>query len=146
LLRWSPVGIDRDRVLSKMAYIREQTSSIKDLLEARPRDQILADPWLIRGLKYSLQTAVEALIDLAYHIAAKKMGYAPGDARDAIRLLAEGGVIPAEHVPAYSAMIGFRNRVVNGYQEVSGERVYAVAREELGDFDRFLESIALVLR
>lgn len=35
-------------------------------------------------MKYSLQTAVEAMIDLAYHVAAKKFGHAPTDARDAL--------------------------------------------------------------
>jgi len=43
-------------------------------------------------------------------------------------------------------MIGFRNRVVHGYQEVSLERVYEMARNELGDFERFIAEIEPVLR
>jgi uncharacterized protein YutE (UPF0331/DUF86 family) len=49
-------------------------------------------------LKYSLQTAVEAMIDLAYHVAAKKFGHAPTDARDALRILAEEGIIEKERL------------------------------------------------
>lgn len=143
--RWFPVGIDRDRILFKMAYIRQQVSSIKDLLALKSKEDILSDPWLVKGLKYSLQTSVEALIDLTYHIAAKKFGHAPTDARDAIRLLAESGLIPGDNVPVYSAMIGFRNRVVHGYQEVSAERVYDMAKYELGDFDKFLNDTSHVL-
>jgi uncharacterized protein YutE (UPF0331/DUF86 family) len=118
---------------------------MKDLLAVKSREEILADPWLVRGLKYALQTAVEAVIDLSYHIAARNFGHAPSDARDAVRILAEGGLVPAGNIPVYSAMIGFRNRVVHGYQEVSPERVYEMALNELEDFDRFLADISPVL-
>lgn len=40
-------------------------------------------------------------------------------------------------LPVYGAMIGFRNRVAHGYQEVAPERVYEIARSELGDFEKF---------
>lgn len=143
--RWCPVAIDRERVLAKTAYIREQAASIREMLAVRSKEEILSDPWLIKGLKYSLQTAVEAMIDLAYHIAARQFGHAPADAREAVRILAEAGLIPTGDVPVYSAMIGFRNRVVHGYQEVSAERVYRMARDDLGDFDRFLSGISTVI-
>lgn len=132
-------------MLAKIGYIREQVASINELLRSRRREEILADPWIIRGLKYALHTAVEAMIDLAYHIAAKKFGHAPTDARDAMRVLMEGGLITGERWAVYSAMIGFRNRVVHGYQEVSPERVYEMARSELGDFERFIEEIRPLL-
>jgi uncharacterized protein YutE (UPF0331/DUF86 family) len=78
--------------------------------------------------------------------AAKKFGHAPADARDAVRVLMEGGLIAPQNWPVYSAMIGFRNRVVHGYQEVSSERVYEMASNELGDLERFIREIEPVLR
>ena len=38
------------------------------------------------------------MIDLAYHVAAKKFGHAPTDARDALRILAEEGIIEKERL------------------------------------------------
>ena len=137
--------IDRERVMAKIAFTRSQVSSIRELLTARSREQITGDPWLTKGLIYSLQTAIEAMIDLLYHLAAKKYGYAPADARDALRVLVEKGLIPEADRPVYSAMIGFRNRVVHGYMEVSPERVYEMAEKELGDFERFISQIKGVL-
>lgn len=139
------MGFDRDRILVKISYINEQMRSIEDLLSKKTRGEIVTDPWLIRGLKYSMQTSVEAMIDLCYHISAKKFGVAPGDARDALRVLTEGGVINKENVPVYSAMIGFRNRIVHGYQHVSDERVYEMAVNELGDFNKFINEISTIL-
>ena len=140
------MGPDRERVMAKIGYIREQVASIRELLNSKTKEQVLGDPWLVKGLKYALQTAVEAMIDLAYHIAAKKFGHAPADARDAVRVLMERGLIAPQNWPVYSAMIGFRNRVVHGYQEVSSERVYEMASNELGDFERFIREIEPVLR
>ena len=140
------MGLDRERMLAKMGHIKEQAVSIKELLEAKKKEEILTDPWLVKGIKYSLQTAIEAMIDLAYHIAAKKLGHAPGDARDALRILLETGLIAKENWPVYSAMIGFRNRIVNGYQEVSSEMVYEMIENELDDFEKFIGEIKPLLQ
>lgn len=133
--------VDIERLQQKAAYIHEQLSGINNLLQRKSQSEILLDPWLQKGLKYSLQTAVEAMIDMAYHVAVKKFHHAPEDARDAFRVLAEKGVIAPDRLPVYNAMVGFRNRVVHGYQDVTPERVYEIARYELDDFERFLREI-----
>lgn len=139
------MAIDDDRISSKIAFIREQVNSIKTLLAEKSEEEILSDPWLVKGLKYALQTAVEAMIDIAYHISAKKYDHAPAEARDALRVLAEGGLIARKDLPVYGAMIGFRNRVVHGYQEVSADRVYEIAKNELGDFEKYIRQVSEVL-
>lgn len=48
---------------------------------------------MLGGLKYALQTAIEALVDLAYHLCAKLYMHAPADARDALVVLAQQGAI-----------------------------------------------------
>lgn len=108
--------------------------------------KILSDAWLVKGLKYALQTAVEAMIDIAYHISAKKYDHAPVEARDALRVLADGGLIARKDLPVYGDMIGFRNRVVRGYQEVSADRVYEIAKNELRDFEKYIRQVSVILK
>ncbi|NSW81658.1 MAG: DUF86 domain-containing protein [Syntrophothermus sp.] len=119
----------------------EQVASIRELLKRKSKEEILADLWLIRGLKYSLQTSVEAIIDVSYHVAAKVYGYAPKDARDAVHCLVDRGILSQDNEVIYSSMIGFRNRVVHGYQEISAERVYEIADKELDDLLNFVRDI-----
>lgn len=138
--------IDRDRISSKIAFIREQVNSMKTLLNEKSKEDILSNPWIIKGLKYSLQTAIEAMIDIAYHVAAKKYEHAPAEARDALRVLTEGGIIARKDLAVYGAMIGFHNLVVHGYQEVSADRVYEIAHNELGDFEKYLRQISILLK
>src|SRR5690554_7890559 len=132
------MGIDRQRILNKLSFIREQVTGINSLLKEKSKDEILGDPWIIKGLKYTLQITVEAMIDTAYHIAAKKYNHAPSEARDAFKVLSDGGLISKKDLPVYGAMIGFRNRVVHGYQDVSSERVYEIIKNEIGDFEKFI--------
>ncbi len=139
------MGVDSDRVRQKCAYITEQVASIKELIRSKPGKDIVSDPWLIRGLKYALQTATESLIDVCYHIAAKHFGHAAKDARDAVHCLVEHGVIEGKNEVLYSSMIGFRNRVVHGYQEVSAHKVYEIASSDLDDLLRFVREINLFL-
>lgn len=95
------MAIDPDRILTKIAYIREQVEAVERLVRTRTEDEILGDPWLLRGLKYALQTAIEAMIDIAFHVAAKEFSRAPADGREALNILVEGGIIRQENLPTY---------------------------------------------
>jgi uncharacterized protein YutE (UPF0331/DUF86 family) len=138
------VTIDTERVMQKIAFIREQLGDIKTLTSAKNRSEILNDKILVKGLKYSLQTAIEAMIDIAFHIAAKKYNYAPEETRDAFRILRKNEVIGEEEFKTFSAMVGFRNRMVHLYQNVSDERVYEFSTTELNDFEVFINRVMVL--
>lgn len=136
------MAVDDERVMRKIAFIREQLGDINKLTSVKKRTEILNDKLLVKGLKYSLQTAIEAMIDIAFHLAAKKYNSAPEDARDAFRILRKNGVIEEDDYKTFSAMVGFRNRMVHLYQDVSDERVYEYSISELNDFEIFIKRIS----
>lgn len=133
--------LDEERIFEKIAYIQGQVSAIQSLLKENDKEEIITNQWLIRGLKYSLQTAIEAMIDIAYHITAKHIKAAPVDGRDAIAILTQNDVLADDEQKLYSAMIGFRNRVVHGYQTISNERVYEISSTDLDVFSTFIRQI-----
>lgn len=69
--------IDRERVQQKLDFIARQVSELQELMTTKSAGEILGDPWLVKGGKYSLQVAIEAMIDVAYHISARGFGHAP---------------------------------------------------------------------
>jgi len=85
------------------------------------------------------------MIDLAYHVNAKELGRAPSDARDAFYAFIGAGIISKQDFETYSAMVGLCNRIVHGYETVSGERIYALITQELDDFYRFTSQIAKLI-
>jgi uncharacterized protein YutE (UPF0331/DUF86 family) len=133
--------IDRERILERIAYIRRQMLEIRTLVQDKTRSEVIEDDWLIKGLKYSLQTSVEALIDIAYHLSAKQFNHAPVDARDALQYLVSKKILSSGDFETYSSMVGFRNRVVHGYQQVSAQRVYEIASGEMSSFESFIAQI-----
>lgn len=138
--------LDEERIFEKIAYIQGQVSAIQSLLHENSKEEIIADQWLIRGLKYSLQTSVEAMIDIAYHISAKHIKAAPADGREAIAILTQNGILADDEQELYSAMIGFRNRVVHGYQTISNERVYEISSTDLSVFSDFIKQLRSFLK
>jgi uncharacterized protein YutE (UPF0331/DUF86 family) len=129
--------LDPARMVDKCGYINQQVAELRELVSGADGDSVLHDPWMLKGVKYSLQTAIEACIDLAYHVCARHFGYAPRDARDAMIRLAEARLISNGDLRKYSAMIGFRNRVVHGYQEVNTEQIRRIIAEDLDDVQEF---------
>lgn len=137
--------IDMERILQKITFIKEQIYDIESLTAEKSRTEILGTKIFLKGLKYSLQTAIESMIDIAFHIAVKKYNYAPEETRDAFRILRRNGCIKEEEYKNFSAMVGFRNRVVHLYQTVSDERVYEFSISELDDFKIFIARIKELL-
>jgi len=126
--------LDIERIERKIAYIREQINTITKIIKTCGEQDIFQDPLKLSGLKYLLQTSIEAMIDIAYHVAAKEFCYPPNDARDALKVLMEKGVISASEFDTYVAMVGLRNRLVHGYERVSAEVLYEVVTKQLDYF------------
>jgi len=51
------------------------------------------------------------------------------------------GIIPSPDLDTYSAMIGLRNRLVHGYDDISAEVLYDIVTRQLGDFKKFISAI-----
>lgn len=138
--------LDIERIERKIAYIREQINTINKITKTYGEQELFKDPLKLSGLKYLLQTSIEAMIDIAYHVAAKEFCYPPNDARDALKVLMEKGVISASEFDTYVAMVGLRNRLVHGYERVSPEVLYGIITEQLDDFEKFIGSIMPIIR
>ena len=137
--------IDSDRVFQKIAFIKEQMDDINKLITSKGYQEIANDKLLIKGVKYSLQTAIEAIIDIAYHIAAKQYNQAPEDARNAFLILKKNGIIDDNDYNNFCRMVGFRNRMVHLYEDVSDERIYEFCTSNLSDFETFIEKIQSIV-
>ncbi|MBX6378584.1 MAG: DUF86 domain-containing protein [Clostridia bacterium] len=138
-------AIDKDRILAKLGFIAEQRRELASLLSQWKDEELLANQWTLRGVKYTVQTGIEAMIDIAYHLSAKGLRHPPNDARDAIAALRAAGLLDSTRAERYVEMVGFRNRLVHGYETITGDRLLAIVRRGLGDFDQFVEDVKRLL-
>lgn len=131
------VPVDRGRLRPKIVHIRERLRRLRGI-RGRGREAFLDDELLQDAAVRNLQTAIEALLDMANHIVSRGGLGTPASYRDAIDSLLEHGILPGERGDAFRAMIGFRNRAVHLYDELDAEGVFEILENDLGDFEVFI--------
>lgn len=100
-----------------------------------------ADPIWMAGIKYWLVTAVEACIDIAQHMAGSEGWRLPTDNGDAMRVLAENGVLDPALADRMRMAVGFRNIVIHEYARVD-ERIVLDRLADPSDLDLFVSAVS----
>lgn len=101
--------------------------------------RLARDAMLRAAVERWLQVAIEACIDIAYHVIAANEWTPPDTARAAFTTLSSHGLIDAELAQRLGAASGLRNVLIHDYVDVDLERVARVVREDLGDLKRFAQ-------
>ncbi|HVR09822.1 MAG TPA: DUF86 domain-containing protein [Thermoanaerobaculia bacterium] len=127
-------GTDRELVLKKLARIEACVGELRTL----------GDPGVIRSdlrqerfVEHTLQIAIQSILDVASHIVSEERLGEPRTNQELIDLLARHGWIPARLELPLHQMVGFRNVLVHGYDEVDLAVVEDVARHRLDDLLAF---------
>jgi uncharacterized protein YutE (UPF0331/DUF86 family) len=91
--------------------------------------------------KHLLQVSVECCLDLAHHVVSDEGYRTPENYYDTFLVLHEEGILPAGFMPTLRQMVSFRNRVVHLYWDVDSDIVYHILKENLDDFERYIDYI-----
>jgi uncharacterized protein YutE (UPF0331/DUF86 family) len=127
--------VDQERVDRLLALVSDD---VRQLAEYHPRG--VGDRTELAAAKYYFITAIEGCARTAQHlIAAEDWPVAESNA-EAIRRLAERGVIDKSTASAVASAVGFSNVLVHGYAEVD-DRVTANL-EQLDDLTGFVRGVA----
>ncbi|MBA1149296.1 DUF86 domain-containing protein [Ectothiorhodospiraceae bacterium WFHF3C12] len=122
--------MDRDLIRKKLSFIETCVRELREL--ARP-DLIDSDIREARFVEHTLQIAVQAALDTAGHIVSARRLGEPRTNRALFDLLQKDGVIDLDLAEALYAMVGFRNVVVHGYQDVDRVVVRDILENHLDD-------------
>lgn len=129
---------DRDLIGKKLAGIETAVRELKTL--GHP-SEIHEDVVQQRFVEYTLQIAIQAVIDVAFHIISKERLGEPRSLREIAHLLSRHGWVSPDLAASLDKMVGFRNVLVLGYDDVDLDIVEAIANEHLADFDLFVRAI-----
>jgi len=94
-----------------------------------------------RFVERTLHIIIEAGIDIAQHIISDEGFREPSSYRDTFAVLAEYGVLRKEDLEKFENIASFRNLIVHYYERVDDAVVYGVFKENLSDFDLFVDRI-----
>ncbi|MFU8794907.1 MAG: type VII toxin-antitoxin system HepT family RNase toxin [Dethiobacteria bacterium] len=132
--------IDTTKVLSKLRVIKENLVKLNKLKEV-PEEIFIKDFEKHDSAKYSLQTSIEAMIDICNHIISRKCLGMPKTKADAFIILCQNNILSPDMQSTYTAMARFRNRVVHLYEQVDTVDVYKYVTEGISDFNQFIYDI-----
>lgn len=132
--------IDATKILVKIRLIKENLVKL-DQLKKVPEEVFKDDFEKYDSAKYSLQTSIEAMIDICNHIISRKCLGMPKNKADSFIILCQNNILSPNMQRTYTAMARFRNRVVHLYDEVDTGDVYQYLHEGLADFSSFIDDI-----
>lgn len=136
------MSVNTDRIRERLIYIRQQIGLLQPLADdTQMRQERMRDELSFSGVVRHLQTSIEAMIDIAFHLCAKRHAKEPESAANAFEILADHGDLPREVLRKVLEMVRFRNLVVHGYLHVQRELVEKVLVEGLTDFSDFEDII-----
>ena len=136
--------VDLEKIRAKSQIIEANLARLEQL-RTQSQDAFLADFRNVESAKRLLQVSIEAMVDAATHIIARKRLLTPATSGEAFARLGESGLLPQDHVATYFKMVRFRNRLVHMYGEVDDNEVYRMLQMNLGDFRTFLSDLARVV-
>ncbi|MFZ0430071.1 MAG: DUF86 domain-containing protein [Acidobacteriota bacterium] len=134
--------VDRGKLRSHVDFVRSTVRKLEQI-RADGRDAFMSDEVAQAAATRWLQTAVEALIDMANHVIAREGLGVPRAYSDSMEILVRERILPAERRDTLLAMVRFRNRAVHLYDKVGADEVWRILQEDLGDFDVFIRAIVV---
>jgi uncharacterized protein YutE (UPF0331/DUF86 family) len=125
-------------VAKKLAQIE---SCLSDLRRLAQPEALATDVREQRFVEHTLQVAIQAALDVASHIVSDRRLGEPRTNRELFDLLQRDGWIEDTLAVALRNMVGFRNVLVHGYDEVDLAVVRDVLTHHLGDLESFVGAV-----
>ena len=135
------MNIDIEKIQKYLLEIRARHHEIEELLLKNSDVQILKEPWVLKGVKYTLIEMAEAMANTLQHILAKDMGEPVVGYVETIIRSGETNILPESLSQKIKPFFDFRNSLIHRYWFISDEKLLSLVRENKTDFISFVEAI-----
>jgi uncharacterized protein YutE (UPF0331/DUF86 family) len=131
--------------------IKKRCQEISDSLERlekiknSPKEKFLKNRDLQDIASYRLLVAIEAAMNLCYHISARKLKKAPDEYAECFGILGEAEIIPKELAEELKKMARFRNMLVHMYWKMDYEIIFDILQNNLQQLKQFSTAVAALL-
>jgi uncharacterized protein YutE (UPF0331/DUF86 family) len=137
--------IDSNIINSRIAKLREYLKILRELSKENEKD--FTENYKIYGLaERYLQLAIECVLDIGNHMISRLEFKKPETYQDILLILGKNSILPVEFSEKIAKMAGFRNILVHGYTDIDKSIVYDHLKEDLTDFEKFIQYITQYLK
>jgi uncharacterized protein YutE (UPF0331/DUF86 family) len=138
--------IDIEKIQQYLSEIKTRHREIEELLLKNSDAEILKEPWVLKGLKYSLIEIAEAMANTLQHILAKDMGEPVVGYVETIIRAGETNILPESLSQKIKPFFDFRNSLIHRYWFISDEKLLLLVRENRNDFISFIAAIEAYIK
>lgn len=136
--------LNEDLIQARVEDIQQSLERLKQVQEW-PRAQFLADQDTLDITCYRLLVAIEASLQICFHVSAQRLQRVPEAYADCFALLGEAGIISQDLSQNLQQMARFRNMLVHVYWDIDYELVYNILQNDLDDLRAFVRAIGTLL-
>ncbi|MBC7225749.1 MAG: DUF86 domain-containing protein [Thermoflexales bacterium] len=135
------MGLNESLIRSRFEDIRVSLERLEEL-RALSREEFLAHRDRLDLACYRLIVAIEAAVQICFHVSAQKLHRVPEEYAECFSLLGEAGMISAELSEHLQRMARFWNVLVHRYWDVDYHRVYDILQNRLDDLREFVDAMS----
>jgi len=132
------INIEKIKTLEK--DLLDTVSEIKSIIASKEKI-FIKEQRNIYSLRYLLIEAVEAMANICNHILARITGQVPKGYPDCFEKLSDAKIIKKELAKKLKKAASLRNIIIHKYWAIDDLKVFKSAKENIGDFEEFLEQI-----
>lgn len=136
---------DPPLIARRLLALHEVVGHLEQRLPDLTPERLATDPMLEAAVERWVQIAVEACIDIAYHIVAERGWTPPDAARVAFATLASHGLISSQLAERLGRAAGLRNILVHEYVRVDTALLLASISAGLPDLRAFAAAVGGLL-
>jgi len=136
--------LNEELIRSRCQEIEESIGRLESIGE-KTKEAFLNDRDAQDIASYRLLVAIEAALNLCYHITAKRLKKVPEDYAECFEILSEAGIIPTQLSERLQKTALFRNLLVHIYWKIDYGIVYDIIQYGIKDLRSFSELVAGLL-
>ncbi len=136
--------LNLDLIQARFADI-EQSLERLEQMRTLSREQFLGDQDVLDLACYRLLIAIEAAIQICFHISAERLHQVPASYAACFDSLGREDMLPSPLCKNLQQMARFRNMLVHVYWKVDYDWVYDILHEHLDDLHAFVSVIGGML-
>jgi len=138
------MSLNPELIRTRCQEIEESLSRLEDVRK-KSKEEFLKDRDEQDIASYRLLIAIEAALNLCYHVAAKRLKKVPEEYAECFAILSDAGIIPADLSERLQKTARFRNLLVHMYWKIDYGTVYEIMQNNLEDLSRFSRIVASLL-
>lgn len=133
--------LEKEFVEDKLSNLSQYLEEIEDFFSKYPNEEIINDFEKRHAAERMLELAVKSMININQHFIKSYELEEQDDFQSTFYTLAENDFLPEDFAEKVAPVVGVRNRIVHGYEEIDEELFVKEFRENYQDFKKYKELI-----